>query len=283
MLAICVLALFLRSAGATLIVAAAVPVSVFTALFLMTFADHSINIVTLGGLALGAGMLVDNAIVVVESMYRRVGLGDDPVTAAAKGTGQVAGAIVASTLTTCVVFLPVLFVQGLAARLIDGIAFTVVVSLIASLGVAVFLIPALGRWFLPAPYQGVSAREAQEESFAARSRRTLEGIVSRLLRRPGSVVFLAAVLAAGAATLLVDLGTELLAPSDPRQFSVRLVGPAAQRVESTARAVPVSRNSSARLPAAAWATTGNRRGARSPRRCPRSAACRKRNGSSAAN
>ena len=236
-LAICVLALFLRSAGATLIVAAAVPVSVFTALFLMTFADHSINIVTLGGLALGAGMLVDNAIVVVESMYRRVGLGDDPVTAAAKGTGQVAGAIVASTLTTCVVFLPVLFVQGLAARLIDGIAFTVVVSLIASLGVAVFLIPALGRWFLPAPYQGVSAREAQAETFAARSRRALEALVSRLLRRPASVVLLAAVLAAGAATLLVDLGTELLAPSDPRQFSVRLVGPAAQRVESTARAV----------------------------------------------
>lgn len=236
-LAVCVLALFLRSAGATLIVAAAVPVSVFTALFLMTFAEYSINIVTLGGLALGAGMLVDNAIVVVESMYRRVGLGDDPVTAAAKGTGQVAGAIVSSTLTTCVVFLPVLFVQGLAARLIDGIAFTVVVSLIASLGVAVFLIPALGRWFLPAPYQGVSAREAQEETFAARSRRALEALVSRLLRRPASVVLVAAVLAGGAATLLVDLGTELLAPSDPRQFSVRLVGPAAQRVESTARAV----------------------------------------------
>lgn len=237
LLAVAVLALFLRSAGATLIVAAAVPVSVFTALFFMTFAEHSLNIVTLSGLALGAGMLVDNAIVVVESMYRRVGLGDDNVTAAAKGTGQVAGAIVASTLTTCVVFLPVLFVEGLAARLIDGIAFTVVVSLLASLGVAVFLIPALGRWFLPAPYQGVSAREAQSDTVAARSRQRLEALVTRLLRRPGSVVLVAVALAASAATLLVGLGTELLAPSDPRQFSVRLVGPAAQRVESTARAV----------------------------------------------
>ena len=236
-LAVLVLAIFLRSAGATLIVAASVPVSVFTALFFMTFADHSLNIVTLGGLALGAGMLVDNAIVVVESMYRRVGLGDSPVDAAAKGTGQVAGAIVASTLTTCVVFLPVLFVQGLAARLIDGIAFTVVVSLLASLAVAVFLIPALGRWFLPAPFEGVSAREADTETLAARARRGLEALVARLLRMPATVVLVATVLAAGAATLLVDLGSELLAPSDPRQFSIRLVGPPAQRVESTARTV----------------------------------------------
>jgi len=105
-----------------------VPVSIFAALFLMNFSGHSLNIVTLGGLALGAGMLVDNAIVVVESMYRRLEQGDGPLQAAARGTGQVAGAIVASTLTTCVVFLPVLFVEGLAARLIDGIAFTVVVS-----------------------------------------------------------------------------------------------------------------------------------------------------------
>ena len=236
-LAVLVLAIFLRSAGATLIVAASVPVSVFTALFFMTFADHSLNIVTLGGLALGAGMLVDNAIVVVESMYRRVGLGDSPVDAAAKGTGQVAGAIVASTLTTCVVFLPVLFVQGLAARLIDGIAFTVVVSLLASLAVAVFLIPALGRWFLPAPFEGVSAREADTETLAARARRGLEGVVARLLRMPATVVLIATVLAGGAAMLLVDLGSELLAPSDPRQFSIRMVGPPAQRVESTARTV----------------------------------------------
>ena len=236
-LAVLVLAIFLRSAGATLIVAAAVPVSVFTALFFMTFADHSLNIVTLGGLALGAGMLVDNAIVVVESMYRRVGLGDSPMEAATKGTGQVAGAIVASTLTTCVVFLPVLFVQGLAARLIDGIAFTVVVSLLASLAVAVFLIPALGRWFLPAPFEGVSAREADTETLASRARRALEVLVARLLRIPATVVLVATVLAGGAAMLLVDLGSELLAPSDPRQFSIRLVGPPAQRVESTARTV----------------------------------------------
>ena len=231
-LAVLVLALFLRSAGATLIVTAAVPVSILAALFAMNFAEHSLNIVTLGGLALGAGMLVDNAIVVVESMYRRLGLGDSPDLAASRGTGQVAGAITASTLTTCVVFLPVLFVEGLAARLIDGIAFTVVVSLLASLAVAVFLIPALGRWFLPrASRSGIVTERA-----ASRARTALENFVGMLLRRPGTVVLLATGVVAVAVGFLLQLGTELLAPSDPRQFSVRLVGPAAQRVESTARA-----------------------------------------------
>ncbi len=231
-LAVLVLALFLRSAGATLIVTAAVPVSILAALFAMNFAEHSLNIVTLGGLALGAGMLVDNAIVVVESMYRRLALGDPPDVAAAKGTGQVAGAITASTLTTCVVFLPVLFVQGLAARLIDGIAFTVVVSLLASLAVAVFLIPALGRWFLPR----ASRSELVTEKAASRARTALEALVGRLLRRPATVLLVALAIVAVAIASLLRLGTELLAPSDPRQFSVRLVGPAAQRVESTARA-----------------------------------------------
>ncbi|MXY56379.1 MAG: efflux RND transporter permease subunit [Gammaproteobacteria bacterium] len=231
-LAVLVLALFLRSAGATLIVTAAVPVSILAALFAMNFAEHSLNIVTLGGLALGAGMLVDNAIVVVESMYRRLGLGDSPDLAASRGTGQVAGAITASTLTTCVVFLPVLFVEGLAARLIDGIAFTVVVSLLASLAVAVFLIPALGRWFLPrASRSGMVTERA-----ASRARTALQNFVGRLLKRPGTVVLLAIGIVAVAASFLLQLGTELLAPSDPRQFSVRIVGPAAQRVESTARA-----------------------------------------------
>lgn len=234
-LAIVVLAVFLRSAGATLIVAASVPVSIFAAIFLMNFADHSLNIVTLGGLALGAGMLVDNAIVVVESMYRRLNLGDTPHQAAAKGTGQVAGAIVASTFTTCVVFLPVLFVEGLAARLIDGIAFTVVASLLASLLVAVFLIPALGRWFLPRT--AMAHGPATADVAASKARAAVETLVASLLQRPATVVLAAALLAVGAGYALVSLGSELLAPSDPRQFSVRLVGPAAQRVESTARAV----------------------------------------------
>ena len=236
LLAVIVLAVFLRSPGATLIVAAAVPVSIFAALFMMRFGSQSLNIVTLGGLALGAGMLVDNAIVVVESIYRRLAAGDAPAQAAARGTGQVAGAITASTLTTCVVFLPVLFVEGLAARLIEGIAFTVVVSLTASLAVAIFLIPALGRWFLPTNSKKVAAHHV-EDGAGSRSRRALEAMVAGLLRWPLTVVVLSTVVATIAAGALLRLGTELLPPADPRQFSARIVGPSGQRVESTARAV----------------------------------------------
>jgi HAE1 family hydrophobic/amphiphilic exporter-1 len=231
LLAVAVLAVFLRSAGATLIVAAAVPVSIFAALFLMRFGDQSLNIVTLGGLALGAGMLVDNAIVVVESIYRRLAQGDSAQAAAATGTGQVAGAITASTLTTCVVFVPVLFVEGLAARLIEGIAFAVVASLVASLAVAMLLIPALARWFLPR--QLVTAGH----EVIPRYRRYLESVVRGLLRYPLITVLMATVVAGLSSWRLLGLGTELLPPADPRQFSVRVVGPPGQRVESTARVI----------------------------------------------
>jgi len=235
-LAILVLSLFLRSVGATLIIAAAVPVSILAALFLMSVGGQSLNIITMGGLALGAGMLVDNAIVVVESIYRRLDEGDSGPVAAAVGTGQVAGAITASTLTTCVVFLPVLFVEGLAARLIEGIAFTVVASLLASLAVAMLLIPALARWFLPAHTPGLIVDTAGALSLPG-YRRRLESLVRRLLQRPGLTVLATIGVAALSITALTRLGTELLPPSDPHQFSIRVVGPSAQRVESTARVV----------------------------------------------
>jgi len=223
-LAVLVLVLFLRSPGPTLVVAAAVPVSLLTAVFAMHFAGHSLNLMTLGGLALGAGMLVDNAIVVVESIFRRRAQGDPPGEAAARGTAVVAGAIAASTLTTCVVFLPVLFVRGLAARLVSGLAFSVVVSLLASLAVAVLLIPALAGWLLP---------RGRVRAFDPGSDR-LEALVGRLLHRPLLVVCLSLVLVAAGAAGLRSLGTELLPPADPRQFAVRLVGPPGQRVEATA-------------------------------------------------
>ena len=231
LLAIAVLALFLRSIGATLVVSAAVPVSILAALFLMRFGSQSLNVITLGGLALGAGMLVDNAIVVVESIYRRLTEGDSRSEAAVTGTGQVAGAITASTLTTCVVFLPVLFVEGLAARLIEGIAFTVVASLLASLAVAMFLIPALARWFMP------ETIPAERVDSGLQIRMRFGRFALRLLERPVMVVLSGVVIAAVGCWQLLGLGTELLPSADPRQFSVRIVGPPGQRVESTARVV----------------------------------------------
>ena len=254
-LAVVVLALFLRSLGPTLVVASAVPVSLFVALFAMRLWGHSLNIITLAGLALGAGMLVDNAIVVVESIHRRHRPGASAADTAARGTGEVAGAIAASTLTTCVVFLPVLFVQGLAARLIEGIAFTVTASLGASLVVAIMLIPALSRWLLPRAKPGTAAPEPTDEGSATASigmpvgtdedeARPLgwafgavERLVLGLLQLRWLVVGVAVLAAAGAVYVLLGLGSELLPPADPRQFSVRMVGPPGQRVEATAGAV----------------------------------------------
>jgi HAE1 family hydrophobic/amphiphilic exporter-1 len=226
-LAVLVLSLFLRSAGPTVIVATAVPVSLLGTLFFMHFGGQSLNVMTLGGLALGAGMLVDNAIVVVESIFRRLSGGAKLTEAASRGTADVMGAIAASTLTTCAVFLPIVFVRGLTARLVSGLSFTVVVSLLMSLVVAVFLIPALAGWLLPR----TGARAADPGTGR------MERFVAVLLRRPFTVVLAAVLLAAGAVASLRQLGTELLPPSDPRQFTVRLVGPPGQRVEATARVV----------------------------------------------
>jgi len=137
----------------------------------------------------------------------------------------VAGAIASSTLTTCVVFLPVLFVRGLAARLVSGLAFAVVVSLIASLAVAVLLIPALSRWLLPrGQVRAVDPGSARAEALAA-----------RLLQRPLLVTAVAALVVVVGLWSLVRLGSELLPPADPRQFAIRVVGPPGTRVESTAR------------------------------------------------
>jgi HAE1 family hydrophobic/amphiphilic exporter-1 len=226
-LAMLVLVLFLRSTGPTVIVATAVPVSLLGTLFLMHFGGQTLNIMTLGGLALGAGMLVDNAIVVVESIYRRLSAGEKIEDAVAHGTGDVGGAILASTLTTCAVFLPIVFVRGLAGRLVTGLSFSVVVSLLVSLAVAVLLIPALAGWLLPRK----TARPVDPGV------QRIEGVVRALLTRPLLVIVVSFALIAGALFALRDLGSELLPPSDPRQFSVRLVGRPGQRVESTARSV----------------------------------------------
>ena len=222
-LAVIVLTFFLRSMGTTVIVASAVPVSLAATLFAMHFAGHSLNLMTLGGMALGAGMLVDNAIVVIESIFRRRSEGDEPMEAAPRGTAMVAGAIASSTLTTCVVFLPVLFIQGLAARIVSGIAFTVVVSLAASFIVAVFLIPALAKWFLPKKkVKTVDPGKAKMEAF-----------VLRLLKHPFLVVLTASVFVGVSIFGLLEQGSELMAPGDPRQFSLRITGPPGQNVEAT--------------------------------------------------
>jgi len=142
-LAIAVLFVFLRDMRSTVIIATSIPLSVMFAFVAMYRLDVSLNIMSLGGLTLGIGMLVDNAIVVLESIFRRRQEGRPLQAAAVEGTAEVGGAVVASTLTTVAVFLPIIFVEGIAGALFGDMAITVTLSLMASLVVAVTLIPML--------------------------------------------------------------------------------------------------------------------------------------------
>jgi len=141
LLAMLVLYLFLKDAFSTLIVGVSIPVSIVATFFLMHRMGVSLNVMSLGGLALGVGMLVDNAIVVLEAIFRRKETGEPAMEAASRGASEVGQAVVASTLTTVAVFLPVVFVEGVAAQLFRDQAITVSLSLLASLVVALTLIP----------------------------------------------------------------------------------------------------------------------------------------------
>jgi HAE1 family hydrophobic/amphiphilic exporter-1 len=143
LIAVAVLFLFLRRLSHTLIVGLAIPVSIVATFAPMFLAGVSLNLISLGGLALGVGMLVDNAIVVLESIFRCREEGDDPVTAVVRGTSEVGSAVVASTLTTVAVFFPIVFVEGVAGQVFGDLALTVVFSLLASLAAALFFIPML--------------------------------------------------------------------------------------------------------------------------------------------
>lgn len=147
-LAIIILFLFLRDIKPTLIVACSIPISVVFAIVLMYFSGVTLNMISLSGLAIGVGMLVDNSVVVIENIYRLRSMGVSPIKAALNGARQVAGAITASTLTTVCVFLPIVFVEGITRQLFVDLALTVTYSLLASLIVALTLVPAMGQRIL---------------------------------------------------------------------------------------------------------------------------------------
>jgi HAE1 family hydrophobic/amphiphilic exporter-1 len=142
-LAVLVLLYFLKNLRSTIIIGMAIPISVVITFFLMYSSNISLNIISLGGLALGIGMLVDNSIVVLESIQRYRDQGNGLVKSALEGTSEVAGAVTASTFTTVAVFFPIVFVEGIAGQLFKDMALTVTYSLLASLVVSLTLVPML--------------------------------------------------------------------------------------------------------------------------------------------
>ncbi|MDY7094678.1 MAG: efflux RND transporter permease subunit [Acidobacteriota bacterium] len=196
LLAVLVLYLFLRSLKTTVIIGVAIPISVVATFFLMYVSGVSLNIMSLGGLTLGIGLLVDNSIVVLEAIQRRRDRGLDDVAAAQQGGGEVAKAVVASTLTTICVFVPIVFVEGVAGQLFGDQALTVTYSLVVSLLVALTVLPMLAsrRW-RPKEEDAEEEDPEDEEPSPSRRRRLSEAGFSAtvaLLRGPAALVKLLA-------------------------------------------------------------------------------------------
>ncbi|MCU6763273.1 Swarming motility protein SwrC [uncultured Roseburia sp.] len=214
-LAIIVLAVFLKSVKPTIVVAFSIPISVLVAVVLMYFSGVTLNIISLSGLALGVGMLVDNSIVVIENIYRLRGKGIPSARAAVMGAKQVAGAITSSTLTTICVFLPIIFTGGLVRQLFVDLALTIAYSLVASLLVALTLVPAMSSTLL---------RNTQEKQHKLFDRVMVfyEKVLRFCLRRKAVPLLIAAALLAGCVYQIKNTGLILLPDMGGNQMSVTM-------------------------------------------------------------
>jgi HAE1 family hydrophobic/amphiphilic exporter-1 len=235
-LAVFVLFIFLRRIGPTAIVSAAIPISIIATFALMYFADLTLNVMTLGGLALGAGMLVDNAIVVLENIFRNHEAGNSEREAAIAGTSQVGGAIIASTLTTIVVFIPIVYMHGAAGELFKEQAFTVAFSLLCSLVVAILIIPMLYTrvYRKKSPFIRKEKKSFQFTRYGRFREKTLD--------YKGWVLLGAFLLIAAGWLMMKQLGSEFMPRTDTREFYVDLKMPEGTRLERTAGAVMTVEN-----------------------------------------
>lgn len=217
LLAMGVLFLFLRSIKSPIIIGIAIPYSVIVTFVLMYFSGFSLNVMTLGGLALGVGMLVDNSIVVIENIYRHLSMGKDPKTAAREGTKEVGSAIIASTLTTVVVFLPVAFISGIIGDLFKEFALTISFSLFASLFVALSVVPMLAsRWLKKLPADVEAKRKA------SRTMQWLRKSVQWTLLHRGIVLFVTLALVVASGYGMTKVGTEFIPSTDEGFFTINL-------------------------------------------------------------
>ncbi len=227
-LAIVVLLFFLRNIRSTLVISLSIPISIMTTFALIFFGGLTLNLMTLGGLALGVGMMVDSSIVVLENIFRRRSeTGEAPAQAAVEGAREVGTAIVASTITTLVIFLPLIFVRGVSGILFKELAYVIIFALICSLIVALSLVPMLASRLLTSDLQRHKAAASPTNRWAAAANSAFAGLENTYLdllrwalgHRLITVLTAAAML--GASLLLLPLiGSEFLPPSDEGEVRV---------------------------------------------------------------
>jgi HAE1 family hydrophobic/amphiphilic exporter-1 len=217
-LAILILLLFLKDIRPTFVIACSIPISVISAVVLMYFSGVTLNIISLSGLAVGVGMLVDNSIVVIENIYRLRNKGISRIKAAVTGASQVAGAIISSTLTTVCVFLPIVFIEGMTRQLFMDMALTIGYSLLASLVVALTLVPAMSASIL---------RKLKEKKHPVMDILIMayDKAIRFCLRFKAIVLIFAVVLLVGSAFLAVRQGTEYMPEMDSTQVTITATMP----------------------------------------------------------
>ncbi|MGB5488315.1 MAG: efflux RND transporter permease subunit [Lysobacterales bacterium] len=231
LLAVLVIFVFLRNFWFTLTIALSIPVSIIATFFLMGQAGISLNIMSLGGIALATGLLVDNAIVVLENISRHRASGEGLVGAAIKGASEVGGAVIAATLTTIAVFLPLAFVEGIAGQLFRDQALTVTFALAISLGVAMTLIPMMA-----------SVRGQQSVGATGISKRVglwfasvYDYLLDHALSHRFLTLFIATVMLFLSVLLLQRTGTELVPQLEQGRFNVMLEAAPGTPLEETDR------------------------------------------------
>jgi HAE1 family hydrophobic/amphiphilic exporter-1 len=229
-LAILVLLFFLRNIRSTLIISLSIPISIVTTFALIFFGGFTLNLMTLGGLALGVGMMVDSSIVVLENIFRRRNeTGESPEQAAVEGAREIGTAIIASTITTLVIFLPLSFVRGVSGVLFKELAYVIIFALICSLTIALSLVPMLASRLLTRKMQPSEAPTSWLGRSAAAATSVFKGLEKAYLNMLNWVlghrlitVLAAGVLLGASLLLLPFIGTEFLPPSD--EGEVRISG-----------------------------------------------------------
>ena len=214
LLAIVVLILFLKDLRPTMVVACSIPVSLVTAIVCMYFSGVTLNVISLSGLALGIGMLVDNSIVVIENIYRLRGEGYSMREAAIEGAREVGGAIVASTLTTVCVFLPIVFTEGITRQLFVDMGLTIAFSLMASLIIALTVVPAMSSKIL------TKTKSAQDSRFFTAFINGYGKLLSLSLKAKSLVLVLSVALLAISIAAAWTNGTAFMSDMDSTQLTV---------------------------------------------------------------
>lgn len=226
LLAVLILFVFLRRIGLTLVISLAIPVSIIATFNLMYFNHLTLNIMTLGGLALGAGMLVDNAIVVLENISRNHETGLSLKESVIRGTGEVGGAITASTLTTIVVFLPIVYLHGASGELFKDQALTVAFALISSLLVALMVIPMLVSTLFSEKDKKSGLGTPVRLNWYSR-------LLGKIIDRRGMVILFSVIMLVACGFLVPHLGSEFMPRSESNGFTVELKLPEGTTLERT--------------------------------------------------